>query len=69
MRSGKRDAPAVLAQHVERLRARHFVNEMQADEQLRLAARQRAHGVRVPDFVKKCVSHVTSNHSGTNAHS
>ena len=47
---GKRDAPAVLAQHVERLRARDFVNQVQADEQLRLAARQRPHGVRVPDF-------------------
>ena len=37
--------------------ARHFVNKVQADEQLRLAARQRADGVRVPDFVKKCLSH------------
>ena len=51
---GKRDAPAVLAQHVERLRARDFVDEVQADEQLRLSARQRADGVRVPDFLKEC---------------
>ncbi len=43
----------MLSQHVERLRRRHFVNEMQADEQLRLAARQRAHGVRVPDLLKE----------------
>ena len=50
---GKRHLPALLPQHVEGLRARHFVNEMQADEELRLPARQRAHGVRVPDFVKQ----------------
>ena len=59
MRSGKRDLPAVLAHHVERLRARDFVNQVQADEQLRLSARQRAHVVRVPHLVKKRVSHVT----------
>ncbi len=55
VRSGIRDTPPVLAQHVERLRARHLVNEVQADEQLRLTAWQRADGVRVPDFVEKCV--------------
>jgi len=35
---GKRDAPSVLPQHVKRLRRRHLMHEMQADEQLRLAA-------------------------------
>jgi hypothetical protein len=45
---GKRDAPTVLPQHVERLRCGHLVDEMQADEQLRLTARQLSHGVRRP---------------------
>ena len=53
----ERHAPAVLPQHVERLRRGHFMDQVQADEQLRLPARQGAHGVRVPDFVKKRVSH------------
>ena len=48
-----RDAPAVLADHVERLRAGDFVNQMQAHEQLRLTARQRADGMRVPDVFKE----------------
>ena len=52
---GMGDAPALLPQHVERLRARDFVNQMQADEQLRLSARQRTHRVLVPDLVKKRV--------------
>jgi hypothetical protein len=47
----------MLPQHVERLRRRHFVDEMQTDEQLGLAAWQPSDGVRVPDFVKKCLSH------------
>ncbi len=51
------DAPAVLAQHVERLRARDLVNEVQADEQLRLPARQHANRVRVPDFMKESARH------------
>ena len=38
------------AQHVERLRGRHLVDQVQADEELRLPARQRADRVRVPDF-------------------
>ena len=53
----KRHLAAAHPQHVERLRARHFVDEVQADEQLRLPGRQRAHGVLVPDFLKKCLSH------------
>ena len=52
---GIRDPPAMLAQHVEGLRAGHLVNEMEADEQLGLPARQGTDGVRVPDFVKKGV--------------
>ena len=45
------------AQHVEGLRARHFVNQVKADEELRLPGRQGAHGVLVPDFLKKGLSH------------
>ena len=44
-------------QHVERLRARHLVDQVQADEELRLPGGQRADGVLVPDFLKKCLSH------------
>ena len=47
------DAPPVLPQHVERLRARHLVHEVQPDEQLRLTAWKGPHGVRVPHFFKK----------------
>ena len=45
---GKRDRPAVLPHHVERLRRRHLMDQVQADEQLCLAARQRAHRVQRP---------------------
>ena len=38
---GARHLPAALPQRVERLRRRHFVNEVQADEELRLPRRQR----------------------------
>jgi hypothetical protein len=31
---------------------------VQSDEELRLAARQRANRVSVPDFVKECLSHI-----------
>ena len=44
-------APAARAQLVERLRARDFVDEMQADVELRLTVRQPADGVAVPDFL------------------
>ena len=43
-----RDAQPAGAQHVERLRRRDLVDQMQADEQLRLAARERPDGVRAP---------------------
>jgi hypothetical protein len=48
----KRDAQAVLAHHVEGLRAGHFVHQVQSDEQLRLSARQGAHAMCVPDLLK-----------------
>jgi hypothetical protein len=52
--AGKRHRQPLLAQHVERLRTGHLMDEMQTDEQLRLTARQRADGMRVPDLVKEC---------------
>ena len=39
-------------EHVEGLRARHFVHEVQADEELRLARRQTADAMKVPDFCR-----------------
>ena len=55
VRSGNATPQPLLPQHVEGLRARHLVNEVEADEELRLPARQGTDGVRVPDFVKKSV--------------
>ena len=52
VRSGARTRHPARAQLVERLRARHFVDQMQADVQLRLPVRQPADGVAVPDFLK-----------------
>ena len=45
------------AQHVERLRRGDLVDQVQADEQLRLAARQRAHRMRVPDLLEERGGH------------
>ena len=55
--SETRLAATAVAEHVERLRARHLVDEMKADEELRLARWQRADGVVVPDLLKKRLSH------------
>ena len=52
-----RDLPSMLPEHVEGLRRRHFVDEVEADEQLRLSARQLPHGVRVPHLLKQCLGH------------
>jgi hypothetical protein len=49
---GEGHLEAGLPQHVERLRARDFMNQVEADEQLRLPARERPHLVRVPHLVK-----------------
>jgi hypothetical protein len=43
----------MLADHIEGLRTRDFVDQVQPDEQLGLSARERADCVRIPDFVKK----------------
>jgi hypothetical protein len=43
----------VLPQHVEGLRRRDFMYEMQSDEQLGLSAWQLSHAVHVPNFTKQ----------------
>jgi hypothetical protein len=50
----KGDALAAQAEHVEGLGARDFVHKVQADEELRLAGRQTADGVKVPDLPEQC---------------
>ena len=47
------DRHVELAKHGEGLGARDFVNEVGADEQLRLARREFAHCVCVPDFFEE----------------
>ena len=44
-------------QHVEGLGRRDLVNQVQADEKLRLAVRERADGVKVPDLLEKRRGH------------
>jgi hypothetical protein len=46
-----------LPQHLESLRARHLVDEMEADEQLCLPRGQHADGMRTPDLVEQCLGH------------
>src|SRR5262249_30875568 len=46
------DVPPALAQRVERLRTGHFVHQMQADEELRLARRQLPDRVEIPHFLQ-----------------
>jgi hypothetical protein len=52
-----RDLQPEVAEHPERLRARHLVDEVRADEELRLAVGERADGVSVPDFFEKGFGH------------
>ncbi len=42
-----------VAQHAERLRTRHLVDQVGADEQLGLAVGQRSYCVRFPDFLEE----------------
>ena len=55
-----RDLPAASPQLVERLRRRHLVDEVQADEELRLAGRQLPDGVEIPHLLQECFAHVKS---------
>ncbi len=54
---GELDLPPPRPQHVERLRSRHLVDEMQADEQLGLPVRQPPHRVRIPDLLEQGGGH------------
>ena len=57
VRSGNRTFQPARPQHVERLRRRDLVDEVQADEQLRLPVRQLPHRVRVPDLLEQRRGH------------
>ena len=45
------------AQHAERLRARHLVDQVKRDEELRLPVRQRTDRMRFPDLVEEALCH------------
>src|SRR5262249_40089551 len=44
-------------QHLKGLRRRHLVDQVETDEKLRLAGRQRPHRVRFPDLVEQRACH------------
>src|SRR5436190_22014751 len=50
-------APAALPERVERLRRGHLVNQMQANEELRLSGGKRTNLVQVPDLLEKRFTH------------
>jgi hypothetical protein len=50
-------AQALFADHLKGLGARDLVDQMEPDEQLRLAVRQFPDGVQIPDFIEQCFSH------------
>ena len=47
-----RNGQLTIAQHLKGLRAGHFVDQVQPNEQLRLPIGQRPHGMEVPDLVE-----------------
>lgn len=47
-----------LANHRKGLGTGHFVNEVRANQELRLTAGQLSHGVRIPDFLEQCFRHI-----------
>jgi hypothetical protein len=51
------DTQTARAEHVERLGRRDLVDQVQPDEQLGLAARERTDSMRVPDFLEKGCRH------------
>ena len=55
---GHRHLEPKVAEHAKRLRAGHLMDQVRADQELRLAVRQGAHRVRFPDFLKKGFGHV-----------
>ena len=52
-----RHLQAEITQHPERLRAGDFVDQVRADQQLRLAIGQGTDGMGVPDFFEKGFGH------------
>ena len=66
VRSGKAHRKAEFAQHGEGLGARHFVDQVQADQELGLAALKFADPVGIPDLFEECpgLGHRTDLSSG-----
>ena len=58
---GEADLQPQIAQHAEGLRAGDFMDQMRADQQLRLSVAQLAHSVCVPDFFKEGLAHEIAN--------
>ena len=54
-RKSHSDSP--LAQHVERLRRGHLMDQVQTDEELGPSGRQPPNGVKIPDLLQECLSH------------
>ncbi len=52
-----RDLQPEIAHHAERLRARHLMDQVRPDQQLRLAVREGTHRMGVPDFLEKGFGH------------
>ena len=61
--------PPAKPEHVEGLWARHLMNEMEPDEQLRLSRRQTTHGVGVPHLLQQRMAHKNSLSPGQGAFS
>src|SRR5208283_2102736 len=57
-----------VVQHREGLGARDFMDQVQPDEELGLAVREFAHGVRVPDLVEKGPTEGCADSRGHGAH-
>ena len=56
--------PPARPQHVEGLRGRHLVDQVQPDKQLRLAVGQFPDGMGVPDFLEKGGGHCFDGTTG-----
>ena len=54
------DVEPEVAQHAESLRARDLVDQVQPDEHLSLAVRQRRHAVTIPNLLKQVLAHAES---------
>lgn len=54
---GVADRESLLPQHLKSLRAGHFVDQVQADEKLRLSRGQRSNRMGPPELIEEGVSH------------